>query len=394
MNNMIMAEEADWSKYKPRTAPDYLTLWEIALQMVDLYRLDYPLDKTDSEALAHGYALPALARWIFTDNGKHGAIDFSKTEWQIFVSRFFMEFFNNEIAYMNPSVWRMKLMSDIARFQFVLENAAQPLYKAVLTASLTVTHTHESSTENSDSVTEKRTSEVTGTHTDIGERSSSRTGADTSTSSENTTSRQQATSTMSGEESGTDKTSGTDSGTDSSRVLQSDTPQSIVNQATVGSPELTTWKYASGLQDTNGKKNSTSSRDTTTTGQRSSNSEDTGTAEENRTGESSTKRTEQLTDNSSQTNTDERSETGSNEQTRKGTGKTTGNDVSATVSEYTATRERYDFFMEHLQEPVQTIVNNFYPLFRSVYVDEFRMGFLDWGEPEAMAANIYKEVSE
>lgn len=378
-------------KYKPFRNGEFNTLWELGLQLVDQYRQEYPFDNQSDEELMNTEGLPALVQWIFAENGKVPPIDFSKPEWDTFIKRFTIHFLNREIAYKNAFVWRVRLMEVLVKSQFFLEEGAQPVYQLMATAAAKQTN-RRTSTDNG---TNTRTHEGTGTEersikrTDILEGTAQNDKQTDTTRTTTLTTKADSQSNDTRESKDNETASGTN--TQNQRDLNSDMPQSVVNQATMGNPELQTWTYASGMTDRNAKTTDESTRlnSGTQTGQSTgtSNTDSNGTDTFAGTETGTDHRTESRTGNDSTTGSTTRKD--SDTETRSGTQETT--DEIESLTPLQTARERYNFFMEHMTEPVQALINKTENLFISGYVEEERMGFMDWASMNSLTKNIYKE---
>lgn len=379
-----------WTNYKPFANGEYNTLWELARQIVDQYRQEYPFDVQSDETLIETEGLPRLIQWIFAENGKTPPIDFQKPEWDIFIKRFTLHFLNREISFKNASVWRVRLMEMLYQYQFFLEEAAQPLYKQISTAEAKVTKHHT----NSDSGTSTRTSEGKtidkreSTHNDKMDGTSDINGNVQTNGTSTTTTNSTTHATTEGNSKKTDNNTGNTSQT--TRNLSSDMPQSIVNQSTVGNPDLQTWTYASGMVDSNAKTQSDDTRlssETSTSEANGTDSSEVRGVDERTTTNTSTD-TKSETRTGSDTSTGDTTKTGTDSEQRNGTSE--GSEEIDTVSPYELTKDRYAFFMENMHEPVQTVINKCEPLFISMYVEEERMGFFGWKSADSLTKYIYK----
>lgn len=380
-----------WKNYKPFVNGEYNTLWELARQIVDQYRQEHPFDVQSDETLIESEGLPRLIQWLFAEDGKTPPIDFQKPEWDSFIKRFMLHYLNREIGFKSALVWRVHLMKTLYQYQFFLEEAAQPLYEQIRTAEAKVSKRHTSS----NSGTSTRTSEGKtldkreATHSDKMDGSSDSSGNIQTNGTSTTTTKSNTHATTEGNSKKTDNSTGNSSQT--TRNLSSDMPQSIVNQDTIGNPDLQTWTYASGMVDSNAKTQS----DDTRLSSESSTSEATGEDSSEVKGVDERTTTNTSTDTKSETRTGTDTSTGDTTKTETGSEQRSdtseGSEEADTASPYELTKDRFAFFMEHMQEPIQTVIMKCEPLFISMYVDENRMGFIGWQSADDLTKYIYKE---
>lgn len=382
---------ATWKDYTPFLNKDFNTLWELARMIVDQYKRDYPTDNTPTDELIRTHGLPYLVRWIFTTDGAHYLVDFTKPEWNEFIKAFVIRFLNMETGYMDARIWRMRIMRIILEYQNYIETSAGVLFSEILEGDGNVTSTRKSKSTGSETgnSTENGSESTTGSNTDTDNGSTTRNG----TSSSNTSSSNKSEGTTSGENNGTttNDSKTTDNGKNTTRQLTSDMPQSIVNASTVGNPDLQTWTYASGMADTFTKNDNTNVNASSTTHADTDSS--TTKSEGSATGESSGT----TTDEESHKNTRESSSTGSRTNERTGSNTVNRNSedeetsVNGTLSTYGLSREKYDFFAQHMKKPIYTVLDKCYKCFISEYPEEYRYGFLTWKDTNNLTSVLYEE---
>lgn len=380
-----------WKNYKPFNNGAYNTLWELARQLVDQYRAEYPTDPRTDEELIEGFGVPYLSRWIFTQNGTNTELDVTRPEWDEFMKQFFMKFLNMEICYMDARIWRGYISRTMLAYQDYIEETAEEFYKAIKGAGATTTSTRRTQSNGTETgkSTESGTESSTNSGTDSGESSTTRSGESSNKSTAESTATAKGTSANDGTTQSHNKT--VDSTNQTGRVLSSDMPQSIVNASTVGNPDLTSWTYASGLQDTFNKSDGNGTSEGSTTNVTNTNTSDESSGTTTSTQSGTTSDTEKRSDSRKNNSTSSRETSGTHENnvTRADNGEETA--TSEVMSAFELNREKYEFFKEHMKKPIYTVLDACYKYFISVYPEESRMGFLDWGAIAGITARVKEE---
>lgn len=399
----------NWKNYKPMKQCWNQTLYEICESIYEQYHFDYPFDTTDKETLIRNECLQRLTEWLFNNTS---TIDFNTDVWKEFIKQFMITFLNREISYKDPYIFRMKLIQLLVTYQNFLEtnasNAYSEMNKALgsLMESGTKNYSDKETGNRKDVSTVNNTANTTLTTTQDTTGNTKITGNSDSTIHDEGTSLNDVTSSGTTTSDGTNNTTihntGNTSENDYSRQLFSDTPQSIISKTTSGNPELRTWDYATNLTDTNGNKTGTSSNDGTNN-----------TTLHNEGTDKSTSNTTGSTTNDTTTSTNDAQTTTSSSnlkgnQTNELTSNTSGNNTSDNVVDkvggesYNNTKDiltpfemsekRYRFFIEYMKNPIYNVLDNLDILFISFYIDECRMGWIDWDEYSKMLDQLFQGV--
>lgn len=431
-----------WNEYKPFMNRDYNTIWELGRMIYDQYKQDHPLEELDEVTSIQNEGIPVVARWLF----KNPLIDMSKGVWIEFINQFMQHYLNRVVSNTNPYVWKTQLMYELVKYKDFIETNASKFYENINEMGSVVTNTGSSdnTSSNTSNMTSnnqsdnssisnvensnqsnttgtsgnKTTNSTTGSNTNKGtniadtlsntESTVKNTGNNTTTSTQTLN----TTNATTGESSNTSNGTTANTSTNYSRNLYSDTPQSIVNQATTGSPETMTWKYATNLTDNHGNTtdNATSentSKDTSksTTTNTGSNATDTtnainttattkntGTNQTNNsinmtatsTSEGTTLTSSDMTSSTTQSGTGKNTTTGSTKGTTTSnsegtsTGSHTYTDKHEVINPYTLTKDKYEFYMKYMFKPIYQVLESLDKLFISLYVEDDRMGYLEW----------------
>lgn len=402
-----------WKDYKPFNNTCHNTLWELARMLYDQYKQDNPTDPTPERQMVGETAIPYLVRWLFTTNGMRGDIDFTRPEWVEFINQFMSEYLNREIFSVDANIFRNKLIYILHSYKDYIESNASDAYSKILSESGSIkesgtrTNTGTENANRTDSNETKNSDEgsITGTsvtNTDTHTTQSANNIVTTGVTSEDSNTNNNTSSTNGTvKATGTSTDSGAQTNNENSRDLFSDTPQSIVNADTVGNPDLQKWTYATNLRDINRKNTSTTSntntRDLTDTTQ----SETTYTGTATSKSASNTKTTFSIaTDNAADGYTDiTTSQTTANTSSGTYSG-TSQNKVDKNTTEtynserdgivpFELTKEKYQFFIEFMKKPLYNVVSELDKLFISTYVEEYRMGYLEWQEYQNITSKIY-----
>lgn len=380
-----------WTEYRPFNNQTYNTIWELARQLVDQYRREYPFDTTDEETLILSKGLPYLMRWLLTE-GVRGDIDFSRPEWHEFIKRFALLYLNRETAYKDARVWKRDIMLFILNYRSILEETANALYKKINAADTTVINSRTSEDNGTDTAetSDSNTETSNASRTDTLDSTATRENTDKNDSTRNSTGKTDTTLSTNGHTDETDKTA--TNGTQTGRQLGSDMPQSIVNASTIGNPDLQSWEYASQLSDAHSKSDSTSTRTGSNDNTTESNGSDTSTLEATETRTGTQNGSETRKDTHEYTDTGERTNTRKTSDKRTRTGSTELTENLMRLSPYELSKDKYDFFMSNMKDPIQKLVERCEKFFISTYVEESRMGFIDWKNMDAITSALYEEV--
>ena len=352
-----------WTNPCPMIPQPKMTLYELAVSIYDQYV--YNEGSVDDSAIQTD-AIPALTAWLFgafyntipTDDVNQKAIVSE------FITQFMYNFLNREICSDKPDIFKSKLYYGLSKNKYYLLNTTKD-YFDIANASINIT------------------SESTDVITGSGSKNSKTTGSNQHNTKSNTTS---SGSNINNGSSITDMTSSTENETagstnnestnnsnttNNSRVVNSDYPQSTVDATTVGNPDLQTWTYASGSQDSNSNVNTTSNG----TSKTSTN----GTANGTATG----KNTTTTNDTTNTTQDDETVVTGTDNNT---VDVTESNDNQSDVKHNSST-DNYtmldkllkilDYMSSNPYAPIYEVINRMNDYFISMYVDEDRDGWID-----------------
>lgn len=405
-----------WKDYKPYNNTCRNTLWELARMLYDQYKRDNPTDTTPERQMIGETAIPYLVRWLFTTNGIRGDIDFTRPEWVEFINQFMSEYLNREIFSIDANIFRNKLIYILHSYKDYIESNASDAYSKILTESGSIkesgtrTNTGTENANRTDSNETKNTGRenITGTSSTNITRSQDDTGTGSVTTDSlsigsninNNTSATNGTV----KATGTSTDSGTQTNNENSRDLFSDTPQSIVNADTVGNPDLQKWTYATNLRDINRKNTSTTSntntRDLTDTTQSETTQNGRASTENTSNTETTDNREAHTAENgTTETNTSQASANSTNgtytgtsqNKVDKNTTETYNNERDGIVP-FELTKEKYQFFIEFMKKPLYNVVAELDKLFISTYVEEYRMGYLEWQEYQNITSKIYDTV--
>ncbi|MCM1439815.1 MAG: hypothetical protein NC131_11540 [Roseburia sp.] len=423
---------SDYLDYEPFNNEHHNTIWEYGRMISDQIARDNPevAELSDHHQLAQ-YGMPLFTRWLFIDGAV--SIPWNDDVWLEFAKMFIVKYLNRVPTYRDVNIFRFKLSDTIMSYQEFIETTGSSIYNELIGADGKLTETETTSYESfkdseygsvkdrSDSgdSTRDTTNSSTGTSTDkttnntthTGTSNTAKTGTEVADSSQSNVGVKE-TSTRTPELTTETKRNGTDTtvsnSTANGRNLTSDTPQSIVNASTIGNPELQSWKYASGMVDSNAtnKTDTTLTRDTTdtqnTTGSETNvtekegsvdtdttttydtnlkvtnNLEDDSTTNSDRS--SSLSGTEKITDTSTRTS----KETDSSTYSKNSKGDETRNLSKDNENPYRILSDKYELFLKHMRKPLYLVIDKCEKLFFNEYVDERRMEYLSGKEIEGL----------
>lgn len=367
-----------WIDYEPFNNKSKNTLWELARMIVDQYLQDNPdIDPTDEKVneLIQSDGVPTLARWLFKNPN---IIDTSLPEWDEFIKQFFQRFLNREVNFMTGVRFRSYLIRYMVEFKQFVEDTAQKLYSEIGVSSSTLVET--SNRQDTDNIISTGNRNL-----DRTENSQSETN-ETSDASLDTTSKEDSTVSNKTKSDATTVDVNSMNDTSTSRQLESELPQSIVDQATIGNPDTQTWKYGTRMTDKNDK----ATKNTTNNQSIDSQIDNDITSTTNGTQDNAT-HTEIETDVSIGNDVNETTAT-TDTTSKTGTGATTATRQANT--DLQANIEKYNFFIANMKQPIFKVLDEMDILFNGIYLDESdwedadRMGELNWNSYNGITSKM------